>query len=106
MDAPRRRAILLPVPNEAFVGPPILVEPVGVRPRGVAMPTNSARGLEPAALTCVGTAFVVLPLGPGLPGPHTAAQAPRAADDIQLRYPLRMLARDSTGASVLSGTIK
>ena len=71
------------------------------------MSTTSAVVLGLAVLVYTGSTTLMAPqLGLGRPAAHTSAPSARAADDIQLRYRLHMVARDSTGQYVLSGTIK
>ena len=71
------------------------------------MSTTSALGFGLAVLAYTGgTTLVPHVPGPVRPEPQSSAQPARTSDDIQLRYRLQMVARDSSGAYVLSGTLK
>ncbi len=68
--------------------------------------TSSVFGFGLAVLAFAGGATLIRPVrGPVLPAAQSSAQPTQAAD-IQLRYRLQMIARDSSGAYVLSGTLK
>ena len=68
--------------------------------------TNSVFGFGLAALAYTGGATLMPPvLGPVLLDAQSSAH-PADAADIQLRYRLQMITRDSSGAYVLSGTLK
>lgn len=70
------------------------------------MSTNSVFGFGLAALAYIGGVTLIPPVV-GL-FPLDAQSSAQSADtaDIQLRYRLKMVARDSSGAYVLSGTLK
>ncbi len=70
------------------------------------MSTTSVFGFGLAVLAYTGGATLIPAVpGPVMPAAQSSAE-PARAGDIQLRYRLQMVERDSSGAYVLSGTLK